>query len=57
MWKRALLFIALFVVTLFSAPSVAHVVTDGNSAEIGRFIFTVTTLLLLNLYIYTRQHN
>ena len=57
MWERILLFMILFVVTLFAAPSIADVVVDGSSAEIGRFIFTIATLLLLNIYIYTQQHN
>lgn len=54
MWERALLFIVLIVVTLFAAPSVADVVTEGNSAEIGRLIFTIMILLLLNIYAYKK---
>ncbi|MGB1250134.1 MAG: hypothetical protein ACPG8W_05830 [Candidatus Promineifilaceae bacterium] len=57
MWKRIGMFTSLFVLTIFVAPSIEEVVTEGSSAEMGRFIFTVALLLLLNLYIFTRQHN
>lgn len=52
--KRIGMIAALLLLTLFAAPSVADVVTEGSSAEIGRFVFTVILLLLCNVWIFVR---